>query len=216
MSRSKNSERMIPIMPPFLEEEKIPLDRSKGTTKFGGTACEHAMMMFLLSQRINCAEPLVDDGVDLLVEKGGTYQRAQVKKVVYQNKLDTGILERTGVEKHWENFTFSFQGSSQSVPHLKNGRRQHTIEEIDVFYHVLFTCYRQLIWEIPSSIIPLRDDGKTFVQCVTGVLTRNNWKRKPAAIDLNKHLIYSRYDPIIFEHYPDFFEKKSSLEPFFN
>ena len=46
--------------------------------------------------------------VDLLVDKGDKYQRAQVKKVVYQNKLDVGLLERTGVEKHRENFTFSF------------------------------------------------------------------------------------------------------------
>ena len=65
MSKSKNSGRLIPCMPPFLEQEKIPLDRNKGTTKFGGTACEHAMVMFLLSQITNCAEPYVDEGVDL-------------------------------------------------------------------------------------------------------------------------------------------------------
>ena len=98
MTRSKNAKKIVPCMPPLLEEEKIPLDRSKGFTKFGGTACEQAMMMFLLSQRINCAEPLVDDGVDLLVEKGDKYQRAQVKKVVYQNKKDVGMLERSGIE----------------------------------------------------------------------------------------------------------------------
>lgn len=216
MTRSKNAKKIVPCMPPLLEEEKIPLDRSKGFTKFGGTACEQAMMMFLLSQRINCAEPLVDEGVDLLVEKGDKYQRAQVKKVVYQNKKDIGMLERSGIEKYWDNFTFPFQGAGGTAPHLKNGRRQRTIDEIDIFYHVVFTCYRQLIWEIPASIVPLREDDKTFVQCITGVLTRDNWKRKPAAIDLNKHLVYTRYDPIIFQYYPNFFEKKSTLEPFFN
>ena len=208
--------KIIPCMPVFLEEEKIPLDRSKNSTKFGGTACEHAMMMFLLSQTINCAEPLVDEGTDILVDKGDKWQKAQVKKVVYNWKMDRGLLERRGVEKYWDEFKFCFQGGGGSAPHLKNGRRQRTIDEIDLFYHVLFTCYRILIWEIPASIVPLREDGKTFVQCISSGLVRDNWMRKPAAIDLNKHLIYSRYDPIIFEHYPDFFEKKSSLEPFFN
>ena len=214
--RSPNARRLIPCMPVFLEEEKIPLDRSKNITKFGGTACEHAMMMFLLSQTINCAEPFVDEGADLLVEKGDKWQKAQVKKVVYSRQLDRGLLERKGVEVYRDEYKFCFQGGGSSAPHLKNGRRQRTIDEIDLFYHVLFTCYRMLIWEIPSSIVPLRADGKTFVQCVSSGLVRDNWKRKPVAIDLNKHLIYSRYDPIIFQHYPNFFEKKPTLEPFFN
>ena len=50
-------EKIVPCMPPMLEEEKIPLDRScsgtkSSSTKYGGTSCEHAMAMFLLSQKI--------------------------------------------------------------------------------------------------------------------------------------------------------------------
>ena len=215
MSRSKKAEKLIPCMPPLLEEEKIPLDRSQNGTKFGGTACEYSMATFLLSQRINCAEPIIDEGADLLVDRGDKWEKAQVKKVVYCNKLDCGMLERSGERVYREDFKFQFQGGGGNVSWLKNGRRQRTINEIDLFYHVLFTCYRTLIWEIPASIVPLREDGKTFVHCVSSGLVRDNWKRKSAAIDLNKHLIYTRYDPIIFQHYPDFFNKKSTLEPFF-
>ena len=216
MSKSKNSGRLIPCMPPLLEEEKIPLDRNKGTTKFGGTACEHAMVMFLLSQITNCAEPYVDEGVDLLVKKNHKWERAQVKKVVYRNKYDHGMMERSGEKIYRESFSFNFQGGGGNVSWLKNGRRQRTIDEIDIFYHVLFTCYRMLIWETPASIVPLREDKKTFVFGCGATLTRDNWKKRPAAIDFNKHLIYSRYDPLIFKKFPDFFEEKPNLEPFFN
>ena len=121
------------------------------------------------------------------------------------------------MKKFIENrFSFNFQGGGGSVPHLKNGRKQRTIDEIDIFYHVLFTCYRMLVWETPASIVPLRGDKKTFVFGCGATLTRDNWKRKPAAIDFNKHLIYSRYDPIIFKKFPDFFEEKPNLESFFN
>tara|TARA_B100000214_G_C23749116_1_gene526872 strand:+ start:49 stop:699 length:651 start_codon:yes stop_codon:yes gene_type:complete len=213
--RSPNAQRIVPVMPVLLDEEKIPLDRSQNGTKFGGTACEYSMATFLLSQRINCAEPIIDEGADLLVDRGDKWEKAQVKKVVYCKKLDSGMLKNSGKRVYREDFKFQFQGGGGNVSYLKNGRRQRTIHEIDLFYHVLFTCYRTLIWEIPASIVPLREDGKTFVHCVSSGLVRDNWKRKPAAIDLNKHLIYTRYDPIIFQHYPDFFNKKSTLEPFF-
>ena len=162
------------------------------------------MATFLLSQRINCAEPIIDEGADLLVDRGNKWEKAQVKKVVYCKKLDSGMLKNSGKRIYREDFKFQFQGGGGNVSWLKNGRRQRTINEIDLFYHVLFTCYRTLIWEIPASIVPLREDNKTFVHCVSSGLVRDNWKRKPAAIDLNKHLIYTRYDPIIFQHYPDF------------
>ena len=215
MSRG-DLKKISPCMPPMLEVEKIPLSRSKNGTKFGGTACEKYMTMFLLSQNINCAEPLVDEGADLLVDRGDKWQKAQIKKVVYQNKYDYGMYERTGKKVYSSIFQFMFQNGGGNISWLKNGRRQRTIDEIDIFYHVLLTCYRTLIWEIPASIVPLRDDGKTFVHTVSGTIDRDSWKRKPAAIDLYQHLIYSRYDPIIFQEYPDFFEKKPTLESFFN
>ena len=96
-------------MPVLLDEEKIPLDRSQNGTKFGGTACEYSMATFLLSQRINCAEPIIDEGADLLVDRGDKWEKAQVKKVVYCKKLDSGMLKNSGKRVYREDFKFQFQ-----------------------------------------------------------------------------------------------------------
>jgi len=206
MSRSPNAKRIIPCMPPLLEEETMPLSREDGFTKFGGTACENIVKAYFLSQNINIAEPHVDDGVDLLIEKPVGWVRGQVKKVVYQSKMDHGMKSRSGVEVYRSRFNFNFQGGGGLVPHLKNGRRQRGPKDCDYFYHVLMTPYRQLIWETPVGIIPLREDGN-FIHGKTPCLDRDNWIRKKADIDFSKLLVYSRYDPIIFKTYPDFFLK---------
>jgi len=199
-------ERLVPCMPPLLEEETQPLSREDGFTKFGGTACENIVKAYFLSQNINIAEPHVDDGVDLLIEKPVGWVRGQVKKVVYQSKMDHGMKSRSGVEVYRSRFNFNFQGGGGLVPHLKNGRRQRGPKDYDYFYHVLMTPYRQLIWETPVDLIPLREDGY-FVFGKNVSLDSNNWVRKKADIDFNKLLIYNRYDPIIFKTYPDFFLK---------
>ncbi len=216
MSRSANAKRLVPCMPPLLQEETIPLDEGNKGTRFGGTTCEELVASYLLSQSINVAEPKVDDGVDLLLEKEPyLWKRGQVKKVVYQMSLDYGIKKRTGKEVRRPRYDF-FYHSGATAPHLKNGRRQRRPEEIDYYYHVLITCYRQLIWETPTNIIPLRENGE-FIQCKNPNLDRNSWQRKKADIDFNKLLVYSRYDPIIFKTYPDFFlEEQTTLEPFFD
>ena len=216
MSRSPNAQRLVPCMPPLLEEETKPLSREDGFTKFGGTACENLVKAYFLSQNINIAEPHVDDGVDLLIEKPEGWIRGQVKKVVYQSKIDYGMNQRSGVKVYRSRYNFNFQGGGATAPHLKNGRRQRRPEDYDYFYHVLLTPYRQLIWETPVSMIPLREDGN-FIFGKNLVLDRDNWKRKKADIDFNKLLVYSRYDPIIFKTYPDFFLKpeQPTLDNFF-
>ena len=216
MSRSPNAQRLVPCMPPLLEEETKPLSREDGFTKFGGTACENLVKAYFLSQNINIAEPHVDDGVDLLIEKPEGWIRGQVKKVVYQSKIDYGMKQRSGVKVYRSRYNFNFQGGGATAPHLKNGRRQRRPEDYDYFYHVLLTPYRQLIWETPVSMIPLREDGN-FIFGKNLVLDRDNWKRKKADIDFNKLLVYSRYDPIIFKTYPDFFLKpeQPTLDNFF-
>jgi len=216
MSRSPNAQRLVPCMPPMMEEEMIPLSRETGATNYGGTACENLVKMYFLQQGINVAEPHVDEGVDLLIEKPVGWVRGQVKKVVYQSKMDHGMKSRSGVEVYRSRFNFNFQGGGGSAPHLKNGRRQRKPEECDYFYHVLLTPYRQLIWETPVSMITLREDG-TFVHGKDVILDRDNWKRKPAEIDFSKLLVYSRYDPIVFKTYPDFFLKpeQPTLDNFF-
>ena len=214
--RSPNAQRLVPCMPPLLEEETIPLSREDGFTKFGGTACELLVKAYFLLQGINIAEPHVDDGVDLLIEKPEGWVRGQVKKVVYQLKLDYTHKQNYGGEIYRSRFNFNFQ-SGGSAPYLKNGRRQRGPEDYDYFYHVFLTPYRQLIWETPVSIIPLREDGN-FIHGKDVILERDTWKRKKAGIDFNKLLVYSRYDPIIFKTFPDFFLKSEppTLNDFFD
>ena len=217
MSRSPNAKRLVPCMPPLMEEETKPLSREDGTTKFGGTACENIVKAYFLSQNINIAEPHVDDGVDLLIEKPEGWVRGQVKKVVYQSKLDYGMKSRSGVEVYRPRYNFNFQGGGGTAKHLKNGRRQRGPKDYDYFYHVLLTPYRQLIWETPVDIIPLRKDGN-FICGKAPNLDRDNWERKKAEIDFRKLLVYNKYDPIIFKTYPDFFLKpeQPTLDNFFD
>ena len=203
MTKSLNAQRLVPCMPPLMEEETVPLDMLKGV-RYGGTACENLVKAYFLTQGINIAEPYVDDGVDLLIEKSEGWVRGQVKKVVYTNKLDWGMKQNSGVKVYRSVYKFNFQGGGKNVSHLKNGRKQKRPEECDYFYHVLLTPYRQLIWETPVSMIPLREDG-TFIHGKDATLDRDNWKRKKAHIDFNNLMVYAKYDSIIFETYPDFF-----------
>ena len=117
------------------------------------------------------------------------------------SKLDYGMKSRNGVEVYRSRYDFRFQGAGKV-----GGRRQRKKGEIDYFYHVLMTTYRQLIWEVPESVIPLRENGE-YIQHKNPVLDSDNWIRKKADIDFSKLLVYSRYDPIIFKTYPDFFLK---------
>ena len=208
--RSVNAQRLVPCMPPLLEEETKPLSRAGGDTRFGGAACELLVKNYFLSKCINVAEPHVDVGVDLLIEKPEGWVRGQVKKVVYQFDMDDGLFKRSGKQVYRSRFNFNFQGGGRTAPHLKNGRVQKSPKDYDYFYHVLLTQYRQLIWETPVSLIPLREDG-SFVFGKSPCLDRDNWKRKPRDIDWNKHLIQSNYDSIIFKNHPDFFLKPDPI-----
>ena len=217
MSRSPNAQRLVPCMPPLLKEETKPLSRERGDTRFGGSACELAVKNYFLLKKINVAEPHVDVGVDLLIEKPEGWVRGQVKKVVYQLDMDDGMFKRSGKKVYRSRYNFNFQGGGKTAPHLKNGRSQKSPKDYDYFYHVLLTPYRQLIWETSVDLIPLREDG-TFIFGKNPCLDRDNWKRKPSDIDFRKLLVYSKYDPIIFKTYPDFFLKpeQTTLDDFFD
>jgi hypothetical protein len=201
--RSPNAQRLVPCMPPLMEEETKPLSGEDVATSFGGTACENIVKAYFLSKNINVAEPYVDNGVDLLIQKPEGWVRGQVKKVVYQLKLDYTHKKNFGGEIYRSRFYFNFQGGSSSK--LRK-RRQRTAKEIDYFYHVLMTPYRQLIWETPVNLITLRKDG-SFISGKNPVIDRDNWKRMKADIDFSELLVYSKYDPIIFKTFPDFFLK---------
>ena len=47
--RSPNAKRLVPCMPPLLQEETIPLDSGNSGTRFGGTTCEELVASYLLS-----------------------------------------------------------------------------------------------------------------------------------------------------------------------
>ena len=175
--RSPNAQRLVPCMPPLMEEETKPLSRAGGDTRFGGAACELAVKNYFLSKNINVAEPHVDVGVDLLIEKPEGWIKGQVKKVVYQLKLDYLHKQNFGREIYRSRFNFNFQGGGKTAPHLKNGRSQKGPKDYDYFYHVLLTPYRQLIWETPVNLIPLRKDGN-FVFGKSPTLDRDSWMRK--------------------------------------
>ena len=210
MTRSVNAQRLVPCMPPLMEAETKPLSRAGGDTRFGGTACELLVKNYFLSKSINVAEPHVDVGVDLLIEKPEGWVRGQVKKVVYQFDMDDGMFKRSGKKVYRSRFNFNFQGGGKRLGLSSGYTKQRGPKDYDYFYHVLLTSYRQLIWETPVSLIPLREDG-SFVFGKTPNLDRDNWKRKPRDIDWNKHLIHSNYDPIVFKTYPDFFLKPDPI-----
>lgn len=210
-------QRLKPCMPPLLEEETIPLLKAAGGTSYGGTACENLVKAYFLSKCINVSEPDVDNGVDLLIEKPQGWVRGQVKKIVYQSKLDYKRKKRSGEEIYHSRFNFNFQSCGRLCSHLKNGRKQRGPEILDYFYHVLLTPYRQLIWETPVNLIPLRNDG-TFIHGKNPSLDKDSWIRKKAEIDFNQLLIYSQFHPIIFKTFPNFFlkEKTNTLDKLFN
>ena len=205
-------QKFVPCMPLLLEEETKPLSNElKG---FGGTACEVVVKNYFLSKAMNIAEPHVDVGVDLLIEKPEGWVRGQVKKVVYSLDIDYGILRRSGKKVYRNNFKFNYQGGGRGSVFNK-GRNQKSPKDFDYFYHVLLTPYRQLIWETPVNMIPIRPEDGSFIFGKDINLTSENWIRKRAEIDYRKLLIYQHYDPIVFKTYPDFF-LQPTLEPFFD
>ena len=196
MSRQK----LVPCMPPLLEEEVV-ISELKAATKYSGTACENVVKAWMMLNNINVAEPHVDDGVDVLIEKPGEgWVRGQVKKVVYTNKVDHGMKKRNGVEVYRSRFNFPFQSGN-----AKWGRRQRTIDEIDYFYHVLITPHRTLIWEIPASIVPLREGSKEFIFAKNPCIDREAWIRKKSEWDFNDYLLSAQFSRKVIESYPDFF-----------
>ena len=202
MPRSANAERLKPCMPPLLEEEKIQkMDDGDCSSKFMGTCCENIVKAYFLQNYVNIAEPLVDDGVDLLIQKGKDWKRGQIKKVVYNWKLDSGMKKKYGKEIYRDRFNFNFNTGSTET----DKRRQRTVDEIDYYYHVLVTPLRVLIWETPTNLIPLREGTREFITGKNPSLTSDAWIRKKADFNYNELLIYSHYDPKIFREYPDFF-----------
>lgn len=217
MIKSPKAQRLKPCMPPLLEEETKRISGHNGTINYSGTACENIVKSYFLSKSINIAQPYVDDGVDLLIEKPEGWVKGQVKKVIYQFKLDYNHRKNFGRDIYRSRFGFNFQSGGESLANGGNGTKQRGPETSDYYYHVLLTPYRHLIWETPVSLIPLREDGN-FIFGKNAILERNSFQRRKPDIDYSELLVYSRYDPIIFKTYPEFFIKEESitLDEFFD
>lgn len=210
-----------PIMPPMMEEEfDTDFDRKNSDSVYAGKTGEFIVGTYLLKNKINFAEPVVDQGSDWWIEDPDTrkFERAQVKKVVFKNKLDIGMKRRNGIEVHRPTFDFRFQssGSKNPSPGYTVGRRFYGPGEIDVFYHVLVTPLRELIWKIPASVLPVDEDGY-FVQSKSPVLERSFTVRRKPDFDLRGMLISAQYDVRLIQANKNFFfpEKQQTVLEFF-
>lgn len=193
------------LMPPFLEEELVTgMDRKNSDTIFSGKSAESIIAGYLLRNKINFAEPAIDQGNDFWVEENGVIKRAQVKKVVFKMKLDVNVSKRRGFEVRRPTFDFRFQSAGAS----NSGRKFYGPSDIDVFYHVLYTPFRELIFKINSNEVPLDKNGH-FLQAKSAAFDRSFTQRKIAEIDYAKALISSKYDVRLIQENPDFFFPQS-------
>ena len=195
--------RIVPVMPPLLPEEKFDRTNHKNSdTLFNGGSCEKAVEMYLLRKKINLSLPHVDQGIDLIVQEEGL-ERAQIKKIVYKNKLDKAC-SRNGIMKYRDTFDFRFQTAG-------NGSSPRTKENTDVFYHVLLTCWRTLIFKVPVAGLTTNPDG-AFAKMKNPCLDRPSiQRRRQEGTDIRTCLVSSQYDPMVFQQYPEFFAPKPTL-----
>ncbi len=158
-------------MPPYmLEELTLPV----GNEAYSGTAAELMVRSWLASNGRACALPDVDrSGIDLIVD---TSRRAQVKKVVRVDNV----------------FKFWWQSPSSS-------RKRYNTDTIDIFYQVIMTPLRTLIFEIPSRLVPLTPQG-VFSVVTEAVLTNDYFERKRPNFNPRPYCVYKVYNPRLIEH----------------
>ena len=204
-----------PIMPPMMQEEFLYQEsfyKKNSDSMFLGKSAEHIVASYLLKNKINFAEPEVDQGNDWWVEDINDrhkVRRAQVKKVIAKIELDQEIYDTQGKEVYVTKYDFRFQSSGAKTATLKtNARRQYGPGDIDVFYEVLVTPYRELIFEIKAEDVPLYEDG-FFKQSKSMVLDRvqNQPPRrgKDTPMDIRSMLISEQYDARLIRANQDFF-----------
>lgn len=186
------------MMPPLLETERN-CGKAFETHYIGGAA-EKLVQSYLLNNGINFGEPHVDQGNDLWIAQNDfiKVERCQIKKVLFEYKEDHNAKKR-GKEVFRDTFIFRFQGSGDEK------RRKYGPDDIDVFYQVLMTSHRQIIFRINSCDIPL-DKKENFVQQRNVVLDRSGEGRKPD-IDIRGSIVYSMYSPELIQEHLNFFKK---------
>ena len=116
---SKAHRKLVPCTPPLLPEEKLNFTREDNATKFGGTSCEHWVFAYFLLNQINIAEPMVDNGVDCLIEKEDEqeqeeYERSEELKRLdatrwtLQKELEKEIRDANALRDENKNLSYSF------------------------------------------------------------------------------------------------------------
>lgn len=214
-----------PIMPPMMKEEFLyqeSFHKKNSDSMFLGKSAEHIVASYLLKNKINFAEPEVDQGNDWWVEDINDRHnvlRAQVKKVIAKIQLDQEIYDTQGREVYVTKYDFRFQSSGlKEKPDQKEkvisshpgvaGRRQYGPGDIDVFYEVIVTPFRELIFEIKAEDVPVGDDGY-FKQSKSLVLDRvqkqSARRGNDTPMDIRSMLISEQYDARLIRANQDFF-----------
>lgn len=206
-----------PIMPPMMKEEFLyqeSFHKKNSDSMFLGKSAEHIVASYLLKNKINFAEPEVDQGNDWWVEDTNNrkqVRRAQVKKVIAKIQLDQEIYDTQGKEVYVTKYDFRFQSSGlKEKPNDSGslGRRQYGPGDIDVFYEVIVTPFRELIFEIKAEDVPVGDDGY-FKQSKSLVLDRvqkqSARRGNDTPMDIRSMLISEQYDARLIRANQDFF-----------
>lgn len=206
-----------PIMPPMMKEEFLyqeSFHKRNSDSMFLGKSAEHIVASYLLKNKINFAEPEVDQGNDWWVEDINDRHnvlRAQVKKVIAKIQLDQEIFDTQGKEVYVTKYDFRFQSSGLKDRPNNSGslcRRQYGPGDIDVFYEVIVTPFRELIFEIKAEDVPVGDDGY-FKQSKSLVLDRvqkqSARRGNDTPMDIRSMLISEQYDARLIRANQDFF-----------
>jgi len=205
------------VIPPLLDEEISYLRQRKSCNPDNkntlscpsvttGEMGEKLVEIYLLSNGKWLSKPVVDHGVDRFiysVEDPRTHKLAQVKEIY---RIDEDVKS----EKDRGAFVFSFQSDG----HLNT--RKNTRDNVDIFYSTFVTKHRQLIFEIPSSIVPLTSkNNRDFITFKKARLDRSySYSGDSPDICYKDYLVHELYDEKIRETFPNFFKPKKTLSEF--
>jgi hypothetical protein len=199
------------IMPPLLDEEKIFLKQRKTTSAkqtkqsvIVGTTGEYEVASYLLTQGKLLSKPSVDHGIDWMVyhiDNPRKTELAQVKEI-YRIDEDSKATKEIGL------YAFQFQSGG----HLN--RRKNNRDSVDVYYATFVTPYRCLIFEIPSTDVPVNERNNLVVAKKTKLDESYSYTGPKPDMCFKDYLVRKWYDDKIVQTYPSFFKEKNTLSQF--
>ena len=170
-----------PIMPPMMKEEFLyqeSFHKKNSDSMFLGKSAEHIVASYLLKNKITQGKEVYVTKYDFRFQSSGLKDKS-----VHDGKVTNSC------------------GGGVS-------RRQYGPGDIDVFYEVIVTPYRELIFEIKAEDVPVGDDGY-FKQSKSLVLDRVQTqpprRGKDTPIDIRSMLISEQYDARLIRANQDFF-----------